>query len=80
LIPALRVHSTVIWDNATFHNKDDLRALAAAATHQVLFLPPYSPDFNKIEHDFALIKKLRLSHPPDTSIDDIIKMYTSYSE
>ncbi len=80
LIPILRVHSTVIWDNATFHNKDALRALAAASTHQVLFLPPYSPDFNKIEHDFAIIKKQRLYHPPDTPIDDIIKMYICCSE
>ena len=80
LLPVLRFQSTVICDNAPFHYKADLRAIGAASTHQVLFLPPYSPDFNKIEHDFALIKKLRLSHPPDTPIDDIIKMYTCYSE
>jgi transposase len=25
----------------------------------LLFLPPYSPDFNPIEHDFATLKKRR---------------------
>ncbi|NJR46421.1 MAG: transposase, partial [Hyellaceae cyanobacterium CSU_1_1] len=42
---------------APFHRKDDVFRIAEQAGHKVLFLPPYSPDFNRIEQDFAIIKK-----------------------
>ncbi|MEM1395294.1 MAG: IS630 family transposase, partial [Cyanobacteria bacterium P01_H01_bin.150] len=44
------------------------------------FLPPYSPDFNKIEQDFAIIKKRRTYANPNTSLDDIIQSYGNYLE
>lgn len=53
LIPELQPNSTLILDNAPFHRKDDVFRIAQQAGHQVLFLPPYSPDFNRIEQDFA---------------------------
>ncbi len=40
----------------------------------LLFLPPYSPEFTPIEKDFANIKQRR-QYNPDTSIDDILKVY-----
>ena len=39
-----------------------------------MFLPPYSPDYNPIEHDFSNIKRKR-EYDPDKSIEDIIQMY-----
>ena len=52
--------STIIMDNAAFHTKQDIREISGKHGHDVLFLPPYSPDFNPIEQDFATIKKLGL--------------------
>lgn len=70
--------STIVWDNAPFHKKKDLEAIAAEKGHHVLFLPPYSPDFNPIENDFANIKKRRQFAPPNTTLDDIVKNYGNY--
>ena len=44
----------------------------------MLFLPPYSPDFNPIEQDFAIIKKRRQFAPKGTTLESIIKMYENY--
>ncbi|MEW4153135.1 transposase, partial [Bacillus thuringiensis] len=39
--------------------------------HSVLFLPPYSPDFNPIEKTWAWLKgKLRKILPSHASLDD----------
>jgi len=79
LCKELRVGSTIIWDNARFHRKIDLEAIAAEAGHHILFLPPYSPDFSPIENDFANIKKRRQYAPQNTTLDDIVKSYGNYS-
>jgi transposase len=39
---------TAILDNAKFHSKKRLRKLARGKV-RLLFLPPYSPDYNPIE-------------------------------
>jgi transposase len=75
LCKELKNGSTVIWDNARFHNKNDLGDIAEKHGHHILFLPPYSPDFNPIEHDFATIKKYRQNNAQKTSLQEIIKMY-----
>ena len=46
LIKTLAPKSTVIMDNAAFHKKDEIKAIAGEFGHEVLFLPPYSPDLN----------------------------------
>lgn len=66
---------TFIFDNARFHNKGQLKEIANKKGHYVLFLPPYSPDFNPIEKDFANIKKRRQFAPQNTSLEEIVKMY-----
>jgi transposase len=43
-------------DNATFHRKTVLRQMAEAKGCHVLFLPKYSPDYNKIEPEWANLK------------------------
>ena len=75
LLKELNLGSTIIMDNAPFHKKEEIRDMAEAAGHKVLFLPPYSPDFNPIEQDFAILKKIRQKMPLDTSIDLIVKNY-----
>ncbi len=78
LCQELRPNSTIIFDNAAFHKKQDLEAIAHAHGHHILFLPPYSPDFNRIEPDFANIKKRRQYAPPHTPLADIIRYYGNY--
>ena len=80
LCKQLRPNSTIIYDNAAFHKKKDLEAIAHEYGHHILFLPPYSPDFSPIENDFANIKKRRQYLPSDTPLADIIRCYGNYSE
>lgn len=75
LIQELKNPSILILDNARFHKKDDVKGIAEQAGHTVLFLPPYSPDFNSIEQDFATIKKRRIYAAPGTTLDSIIQSY-----
>lgn len=50
--------SVIILDNATFHKKSVLPALAKVRNCEVVFLPPYSPDLNPIEMKWAWLKRL----------------------
>jgi transposase len=67
-------------DSVLSIKKEDVFQIAERAGHKVLFLPPYSPDFNRIEQDFAIIKKRRIYSAPGTSLDDIVKSYGNYLE
>ena len=58
LVPALKRGDTVILDNLPVHKVDGVRERIEAAGARLLFLPPYSPDFNPIEHAFAKLKAL----------------------
>jgi transposase len=57
LIPLLPDDALVIMDNASFHRKQVLYSIASRYGVNVLFLPPYSPNFNPIEHTWANFKK-----------------------
>ena len=74
LCPLLESHHVVVMDNAAFHHSDTTQKLIEQAGATLLFLPPYSPDFNPIEQDFAIIKKRREFHEDET-LDSIIKHY-----
>lgn len=56
LIPLLPENALVIMDNASFHRKNVLYDIAGRYGVCLLFLPPYSPDFNPIEHSWANFK------------------------
>ena len=62
-------------DNARIHKTPETQALIQGCGASLLYLPPYSPDYNPVEHDFANIKRLR-SYNADKPIEDIISMYT----
>jgi transposase len=56
LVPALKPGMVVVIDNASFHKSKKVVDLIEAVGCKVLFLPPYSPDFNPIEHWWASVK------------------------
>lgn len=58
LVPTLRPGDLVVLDNLSSHKGPRVRQLVAAAGAGVLYLPPYSPDFNPIEPAFSKIKQL----------------------
>ena len=74
LCPRLNAQHLVILDNATFHKSPETAQLIAATGATLLFLPPYSPDFNPIAHDFAALKKRREYHET-ASLEEIVKAY-----
>ncbi len=58
LVPTLRPGDTLILDNLGVHKVAGVREASEAAGARLLYLPPYSPDFNPIEQAFAKLKAL----------------------
>ena len=58
LVPDLRAGDIVIMDNLGSHKGAGVRAAIEAAGASLLYLPPYSPDFNPIEKAFAKLKAM----------------------
>lgn len=58
LVPELRPGDIVIMDNLGSHKGGAVRAAIEAVGAMLLYLPPYSPDFNPIENAFSKLKAL----------------------
>jgi len=58
LAPTLHPGDVVVLDNLPAHKPSAIREAIEAVGAILLFLPPYSPDFNPIELAFAKIKAL----------------------
>lgn len=56
LVPVLKPGQVVTMDNATFHKGGRIEQLIRDAGCEVLYLPPYSPDLNKIEKCWSWLK------------------------
>ncbi len=56
LVPELSPGDIVIMDNLSSHKAPAVRAAIESAGAALLFLPPYSPDFNPIEMAFSKLK------------------------
>jgi putative transposase len=74
LCPRLTGEPLVIMDHAAFHKSPETLHLMKKTGATLLFLPPYSPDLNPIEHDFSALKKHREYQEP-TSLAQIVKAY-----
>jgi transposase len=64
LVPALRPGQVVILDNLATHKIRGVREALEAAGARLLYLPPYSPDFNPIEPMWSKIKQILRGHAP----------------
>jgi len=58
LVPTLQQGDIVILDNLNAHKVAGVREAIEKAQAHLLYLPPYSPDFNPIEQVFAKLKWL----------------------
>lgn len=56
LVPELKPNQVLILDNATFHKGGRIKEILAMAKCEVWYLPPYSPDLNKIEQCWSWLK------------------------
>jgi transposase len=64
LARTLHPGDVVILDNLSTHKIRDVREALEAAGARLLYLPPYSPDFNPIEPMWSKIKQVLRSHAP----------------
>jgi transposase len=58
LCPKLRSGEVVVMDNLSAHKVAGVRELITAYGAVLLYLPPYSPDFNPIEQCWSKIKQI----------------------
>ena len=65
-----RVPITVIWDNARYQHTALVRAVAAYARIDLVYLPTYSPNLNLIERVWKFVKKKALANRAHESFAD----------
>jgi transposase len=56
VIPTLKPGQKLVIDNATFHKGGRIEQLVQAVGCEIWYLPPYSPDLNKIERCWSWLK------------------------
>jgi transposase len=82
LVPTLTVGDTVIMDNLSSHKLAGVRLAIEATGACLLYLPPYSPDFNPIEMAFSKLKAILRGAAPRSldglwdAIKQAIERYT----
>jgi transposase len=58
LAPTLRGGDVVVMDNLSAHKRPQVKHAVEAAGAALLYLPPYSPDFNPIENMWSKVKEI----------------------
>jgi len=56
LLPQAQAGDVILIDNASFHRSQTIEELVAAAGCELWYLPTYSPDLNKIERWWFVLK------------------------
>ena len=72
LAPTLQPGQIVVMDNLSAHKGERVRELVESAGCELLYLPPYSPDFNPIEEAFSKVKGI-LPKTAATSREALVK-------
>jgi transposase len=57
LVPNLWEGACVVMDNFSSHKVEGIREAIEAAGARLVYLPPYSPDFNPIENGWSKVKE-----------------------
>jgi transposase len=82
LIPDMKPGEVLILDNLSAHKLPDLEDQLAAHGLCVIFLPPYSPDFNPIEKCWSKVKtalRAAKARTFDTLVDAIKSAFADVS-
>jgi transposase len=77
--PALRPGDVVILDNLATHKIRGVRETIEAAGARLMYLPPYSPDFNPIEPMWSKVKQILRSHAPRTDEQLLLAAKTAFN-
>jgi transposase len=56
LVPQLKPGDVIVIDNASFHHSQSIAEIVTQAECEIWDLPAYSPDFNKIEQWWRVLK------------------------
>jgi len=72
LVPTLQPQDVVILDNLATHKVAGGRQAIEAGRARLLYLPPYSPDFNPIENLWSKVKHLLRRLAPGTA-DELLQ-------
>jgi transposase len=56
LCPSLKRGQVVVMDNLSSHKPESVRQLIEQEGCELIYLPPYSPDYNPIEQAFSKLK------------------------
>ncbi len=81
--PRLQPGHVVILDNLAAHKVEGVRQLIESRGAQLLYLPPYSPDFNPIEQAWSKVKqrlrgvKARVLRPLEPAITQALAAITA---
>lgn len=71
LLPAIGSGKKILLDNASFHKSGRLREMVREGGCELLYLPKYSPDMNKIEQQWYGIKqRVRKSEGTEESLQE----------
>jgi len=76
LAPALQPKDLVILDNLATHKVAGVRQAIEAVGAGLLYLPPYSPDFNPIENLWSQVKAILRALAPRTA-DQLLRAAAS---
>jgi transposase len=76
--PTLRSGDVVILDNLATHKIQGVREVIEATGARLLYLPPYSLDFNPIEPLWSKIKQILRSHAPRTDEQLLLAAKTAF--
>lgn len=76
LLPQLWVGAVVVMDNLPAHQVEEIKPLIESVGATVLYLSPYSPEFNPIEHWWSQLKAFLKQFSPKTAsgVDGLIKI------
>jgi len=76
LVPQLWKGAVVVMDNLRAHKVEAIAPLIEAVGARVLYMSPYSPEFNPIEHWWSQLKAFLRQFSPTTSqrVDLLIKI------
>ena len=78
LLGCLPKGHVIIMDNAAFHKKKVLYQIAKKYSQELIFLPPYSPEYNPIEHTWSALKRkvtggVHLDASVSQALDSVLK-------